>query len=132
MPLYDARPFRQSVYLFVLNYDFIIIIFLHHYFFKTFNLNIVNLTHAKNELNDLNEKLNKTLVEVRTLSNARMDFLSTMSHELRTPLNGVIGISNKAKAEITIIALTAVVNDTVNRKSDYSRYGRLFVKAISP
>src|SRR5690606_7019242 len=74
-------------------------IFLHHYFFKTFNLNIVNLTNAKNELNDLNEKLNKTLVEVRTLSNARMDFLSTMSHELRTPLNGVIGISNALLAQ---------------------------------
>jgi len=92
--IYDARPVRQSVYLFILTYDFIIIIFLHHYFFKTFNLNIVNLTHAKNELNDLNDKLNETVVDVRKLSNARMDFLSTMSHELRTPLNGVIGISN--------------------------------------
>src|SRR5690606_5737431 len=66
----------------------------HHFFFKTFNLNIVNLTRAKSELNDLNEKLNETLVDVNMLSNARMDFLSTMSHELRTPLNGVIGISN--------------------------------------
>lgn len=92
--IYDARPVRQSVYLFVLTYDFLIIIFLHHYFFRTFNLNIINLTHAKNELNDLNEKLNETVVDVRKLSNARMDFLSTMSHELRTPLNGVIGISN--------------------------------------
>src|SRR5690606_6856077 len=62
--------------------------------FKTFNSNIDSLTRAKDELNDLNEKLNDTLVDVRKLSNARMDFLSTMSHELRTPLNGVIGISN--------------------------------------
>lgn len=91
---YDARPVNQSVYLFVLSYDFLVIIFLHHYFFRTFNRNIVNLTQTKNELNDLNEKLNETLVDVSKLSNARMDFLSTMSHELRTPLNGVIGISN--------------------------------------
>src|SRR5690606_41771105 len=77
-----------------LSYDFLVIIFLHHYFFRTFNRNIVNLTQTKNELNDLNEKLNETLVDVSKLSNARMDFLSTMSHELRTPLNGVLGISD--------------------------------------
>jgi signal transduction histidine kinase/ActR/RegA family two-component response regulator len=92
--IYDAQPIRHSVYLFVLIFDFFIIIFLHHYFFKTFDRNIISLTNAKNELNDLNEKLNKTVVDVEKLSNARMDFLSTMSHELRTPLNGVIGISN--------------------------------------
>src|SRR5690606_37577431 len=91
---YDPQPVSPPVYIFVLIFDFLIIIFLHYYFFKTFNSNINSLTHAKNELNDLNEKLNSTLVDVRKLSNARMDFLSTMSHELRTPLNGVIGISN--------------------------------------
>lgn len=92
--IYDAKPVSQVIYLFILIYNFLIIIFLHHYFFKTFNLNIVNLTHTKNELNDLNKKLNETLIDLRKLSDARMGFLSTMSHELRTPLNGVIGISN--------------------------------------
>src|SRR5690606_10828014 len=91
---YDPKPVSQLAYVFVLTYVFLVIGFLHYYFFKTFNANINSLTNAKNELNDLNEKLNNTLVDVRKFSNARMDFLSTMSHELRTPLNGVIGKSN--------------------------------------
>ena len=92
--IYDAKPVNQFVYLFIIIYNFLILIFLHHYFFRTFNLNIVNLTNTKNELNDLNKRLKASLIDVRKLSDARMDFLSTMSHELRTPLNGVIGISN--------------------------------------
>lgn len=84
----------QLTYLFVITYNFFLIIFLHHYFFQAFNQNFITLTETKNELKELNEKLKNTLYEVGKLSNARMDFLSTMSHELRTPLNGVIGISN--------------------------------------
>lgn len=84
----------QLTYLFVITYNFFLIIFLHHYFFQAFNQNFITLTETKNELKELNEKLENTLYEVGKLSNARMDFLSTMSHELRTPLNGVIGISN--------------------------------------
>jgi len=84
----------QLTYLFVITYNFFLILFLHHYFFQAFNQNFITLTETKNELKELNEKLKNTLYEVGKLSNARMDFLSTMSHELRTPLNGVIGISN--------------------------------------
>lgn len=84
----------QLSYLFVISYNFILIIFLQYYFFKAFNRNFVSLTLAKNELNNLNNTLNISLRDVKILSNARMEFLSTMSHELRTPLNGVIGISN--------------------------------------
>lgn len=91
---YDAKPVSQSVYLFVLTGNFLMILLLNYFFFKTFRANIFHLTNTKNELNELNRKLNETLEEVNKLSNARMDFLSTMSHELRTPLNGVIGISN--------------------------------------
>ncbi|WP_316838543.1 ATP-binding protein [Pedobacter gandavensis] len=91
-----AGPYTVSLltYLFVIAYNFLWIIYMHHYFFKVFNNNIVNLTATKNELNELNEKLKTTLEDLQITSNARMDFLSTMSHELRTPLNGVIGISN--------------------------------------
>src|SRR5690606_21909606 len=74
--------------------NFLILIFLNYFFFKTFIANITHLTETKDELKRLNSKLNETLEDVNKLSNARMDFLSTMSHELRTPLNGVIGISN--------------------------------------
>ncbi|WP_316814752.1 response regulator [Pedobacter nyackensis] len=89
-----AHEVSQLTYLFVTAYNFSLIIFLQYYFFKVFNKNFITLTQTKNELNDLNNKLKKTLSEVNTLSNSRMEFLSTMSHELRTPLNGVIGISN--------------------------------------
>jgi len=82
------------IYLFVTSYNFFLIIFLQYYFFKVFNQNFVSLTQTKNELKNLNSKLKVTLSEVESLSNSRMEFLSTMSHELRTPLNGVIGISN--------------------------------------
>lgn len=81
-------------YLFVISYNFLLIIFLHYSFFKEFSLNFLSLTHTKNELRDLNKKLKSSLREVEQLSNARMEFLATMSHELRTPLNGVIGMSN--------------------------------------
>lgn len=89
-----AKQINLYTYLFVLCYDFGLILFLHYYFFKAFNYNFVNLTKAKNDLKELNEKLQTTLFDLETLSNARMNFLSTMSHELRTPMNGVIGISN--------------------------------------
>ena len=89
-PQVVARP----IYIYVLVYDFLAIAFLHYFFFKVFNKNIATLTETKNELNNTNEKLNKTIEEIKELSNVRMRFLSTMSHELRTPLNGVIGLTN--------------------------------------
>jgi signal transduction histidine kinase/CheY-like chemotaxis protein len=85
---------NQATYLFVTAYNFLLIVYLHYYFFKAFNRNFINLTQTKNELKELNEKLNTTLSDLKKVSNTRMEFLSTMSHELRTPLNGVIGISN--------------------------------------
>lgn len=84
----------KPVYLFVITFDFFLIIFLHYFFFKSFKRNFIKLNDIKNELNGANKKLNRTLHEVEQLSNARMNFLSTMSHELRTPLNGVIGLTN--------------------------------------
>lgn len=89
-PQVVARP----IYIYVLIYDFFAIAFLHYFFFKVFNKNITTLTETKNQLNNTNEKLNKTIEEIKELSNVRMRFLSTMSHELRTPLNGVIGLTN--------------------------------------
>jgi len=84
----------QATYLFVTAYNFLWVIYMHYYFFKTFNRNFLKLTSTKNELKELNKKLTATLSDLKNTSDARMDFLSTMSHELRTPLNGVIGISN--------------------------------------
>ncbi|MCD0487397.1 response regulator [Pedobacter sp. MC2016-14] len=84
-----------NTYIFVICYNFGFILFLHYYFFKAFHRNFTNLTYAKNELKELNEKLKLTLTDLEKLSKDRMNFLSTMSHELRTPMNGVIGISNE-------------------------------------
>src|SRR5690554_1747474 len=84
---YDARPVSHWVYLFVLTGNFLMIVLLNYFFFKTFKLNIAHLTQTKNKLKELNSKLSETLQDVNRLSNARMDFLSTMSYELRTPLN---------------------------------------------
>jgi signal transduction histidine kinase/ActR/RegA family two-component response regulator len=84
----------QATYLFITAYNFLWVIYMHYYFFKTFNRNFLKLTSTKNELKELNKKLTATLSDLKNTSDARMDFLSTMSHELRTPLNGVIGISN--------------------------------------
>lgn len=89
-PQLIARP----IYIYVLVFDFFAISFLHYYFFKAFNRNIITLTDTKNQLNHINERLELTVEEIKKLSNTRMSFLSTMSHELRTPLNGVVGLTN--------------------------------------
>ena len=89
-PQIVARP----IYVFVLAFGFGSIAFLHYFFFVVFNRNITSLTETKNQLNEINEQLNKKVLEINQLSNARMSFVSTMSHELRTPLNGVIGLTN--------------------------------------
>ena len=89
----------HPIYVFVLLYNFLLIIFLQFYFFKSFNKNFIKVINAKSELALLNEKLNQTVSDVEKLSNSRLEFLSTMSHELRTPLNGVIGITNVLLAE---------------------------------
>ncbi|RZK81106.1 MAG: response regulator [Pedobacter sp.] len=88
------QQLERFTYIFVISYDFAIIIFLHYFFFQAYQKNFVRLTDAKNELNDVNNKLNVALFDLEKLSKDRMNFLSTMSHELRTPMNGVIGISN--------------------------------------
>ena len=90
----NTHEVSQAVYLFVILYNFLLIIFLQFYFFRSFNNSIMRLTLAKGELGLLNEKLNKTLAEVEKLSNSRIEFLSTISHEIRTPLNGVVGLTN--------------------------------------
>jgi len=89
-----SQKVERLTYIFIISFDFIVIIFLHYFFFKAYQRNFVRLTDAKNELNKVNEQLNNALSHLEKLSRSRMNFLSTMSHELRTPMNGVIGISN--------------------------------------
>lgn len=90
----SPQQINLPVYLFVVTYNFGLIIYLHYHFFKAFNLNIARLTEAGLNLKLLNQRLQQSMEEAQSSSRAKMDFLSTMSHELRTPLNGVIGLSN--------------------------------------
>lgn len=61
------------------------------------------------ELNDLNEKLKKEVVNRRKLqekaesaNKAKSIFLANMSHELRTPLNAILGFTQIMERDLTI------------------------------
>lgn len=84
----------EPLYFYVISYNFLLILFLQSYFFKSFVTSICDLKSAKKELHSLNKTLNQQVVEIEKLSSARINFLSTMSHEIRTPLHGVIGLTN--------------------------------------
>jgi signal transduction histidine kinase len=78
---------KPYAFVFVLVFNFILLVFIHYYFFKAFKG-----TNQKEQL--LKADLQSALAEAQELAAAKTNFLSTMSHELRTPLNAVIGMSN--------------------------------------
>ncbi len=67
--------------------NFILIIVIHHEFFRSFHL-----SHAKEK--ELNTQLQIALNEAHAATKMRADFLSSMSHELRTPLHAVVSLTN--------------------------------------
>lgn len=74
-------------YSFVLVFNFLLLIFIHHYFFRAFKK-----TSRKERI--LTAYLKKSLLSAEKMAAAKTNFLATMSHELRTPLNAVIGMTN--------------------------------------
>ncbi len=44
------------------------------------------------ELQDINEELDKALVKAQDAARAKSEFLATVSHEVRTPMNGILGM----------------------------------------
>ncbi|NTW68626.1 MAG: response regulator [Chlorobiaceae bacterium] len=49
---------------------------------------------ARNELQEINRKLEEKVREAREANAAKSQFLANMSHEIRTPMGGVIGMSD--------------------------------------
>lgn len=74
-------------YSFALVFNFLLLIFIHHYFFRAFKK-----TSRKERI--LTAYLKKSLLSAEKMAAAKTNFLATMSHELRTPLNAVIGMTN--------------------------------------
>lgn len=85
-------PFaNQSVNIYSYNFsiivNFLLLIFIHYFFFRAFKN-----TSQKEQL--LTANLKDSLLSAQKIAEDKTNFLSTMSHELRTPLNAVIGITN--------------------------------------
>ena len=74
-------------YSFALVFNFLLLIFIHHNFFRAFKK-----TNRKQRI--LTANLKRSLLLAEKMAAAKTNFLATMSHELRTPLNGVIGMTN--------------------------------------
>ena len=56
-------------------------------------------TNAKHELEALNDRLDKTNVELQKASKAKSEFLANMSHDIRTPMNAIVGITSLMERE---------------------------------
>lgn len=71
----------------VLISNFLILLFIHYYFFNAFKE--TNQREQKFQVN-----LKKALEDSESISIAKTNFLSRMSHELRTPLNAIVAMAN--------------------------------------
>lgn len=52
------------------------------------------LIQANEDLTKTNEELSRAYKELKTLDEAKDDFISHINHELRTPLNGILGYTS--------------------------------------
>ncbi len=92
--LVNPQQVTNPVFYLILCHNFILIVYAHFHFFRSFYRVITELNIAGNNQKILNEQLQEAMEKAEESSQAKLDFLSTMSHELRTPLNGVIGMTN--------------------------------------
>lgn len=118
----------QSTLIIAVFANFILLIYIHSYFYTTFYRNIQALKKTSEDQAVLNEKLGSAIEKAEKSSQAKSEFLSVMSHEIRTPLNAVIGMSNlllmsnprhdqKENLEILKFSgsnLLAIVNDVLD------------------
>jgi signal transduction histidine kinase len=85
-------PSRQvdvnyTVYGITVVVNFLLILYIHHLFFKSF-------TKFKTRDASYKRKLELAIIHSQEQSLAKTNFLNTMSHEIRTPLNAIVGMSN--------------------------------------
>ena len=111
-------------YSFALVFNFLLLIFIHHYFFRAFKK-----TSRKERI--LTAHLRKSLLSAEKMAEAKTNFLATMSHELRTPLNAVIGMTNvllednpstRQKENLEILSFSAEnLMSTINNILSFNR-----------
>ncbi|MBE9601849.1 ATP-binding protein [Pedobacter sp. MC2016-24] len=87
----DISIMHQAINIYAYNFsivvNFLLLIFIHFYFFRAFK-------KTSRKMQKLTSNLKRSLTTARKTAEDKTNFLSTMSHELRTPLNAVIGMTN--------------------------------------
>jgi two-component system, sensor histidine kinase len=125
---FKPEEIDQSTIIIAVFASFILLIYIHSYFYSAFYRNIQELKKTSEDQADLNVKLEVEMNKAEKSSQAKSDFLATMSHEVRTPLNAVIGMTNlllmsnprhdqKENLEILKFSgsnLLAIVNDVLD------------------
>jgi signal transduction histidine kinase len=86
---------NYAVYGITVVVNFLLILYIHHLFFKSF-------TKFKKRDDLYRRKLELAVVKSKEQSLAKTNFLNTMSHEIRTPLNAIVGMSNLLMAGKTL------------------------------
>ncbi len=74
---------------------------------------VIKLTQTLSELEDKNNKLKQTGIQLIQANKAKDDFLANMSHELRTPLTAILGYARllkKSDLQQNQISYTKVIN----------------------
>ncbi len=123
----------------------VIMIFVSLVSFNSFSIFKQALGSLKLELKErieVEEQLQKAMVQAKSGAQAKMEFLTNMSHEIRTPINGIMGMAelameNKLDNDLkhivsTIDSEAAQLLGIVNQILDFSKIeaGKLIIEDI--